>query len=346
MTTIAKQTFYRLLKHSGTYRYARRSHRDHAVILTYHGVLQRGSDSYVNRNCVDGAMFEQQMRWMKKHYTLMPLSELVALLRAGRALPPYAAAVTFDDGFRNNYENAFPILVKCNVPATIFLTTDYIGSESGMLWTERVDALIFSATSRRLCLQMNGMSGEFDITTTQGKETASDRMRRFLKSLNPEERERHIASLERQVERKVDYLKEARERYAFLNWDEVRKMAAYGIEFGSHTRSHAILSTLTPEKLRNELENSKTAIEHALDRPCELFSYPNGTAKDFTPRDQEELAALGYRAALTQINGFNAPGDNVYALRRINIVRSNNFAFFLAKVTGVWGQIRALAQRS
>ncbi len=348
MTAVLKHTFYAVLRHGGFYQIARQKHKSDVLILTYHGVLQNGSNEYVNRNCVSAEMFEQQMRWLKQYYTVLPLSEIVDAFRNRKPLPEYTAAVTFDDGFRNNFTVAFPILVRYNIPATVFLTTDMIGNPGARLWTEHVDGIIFNANVRRLQVQMNGTLTEFDVSNQQAKIEASDRIRAFLKTLNPGERARHILALERQVDRPLDFLDddESKERYEFLNWDEVRLMAEHQVEFGSHTRTHSIIAHLSPAELEKELFDSKRKIEQELGRPCRFFSYPNGTARDFSRRDQTMLREAGYEAALSQIYGFNTAETDLYALRRINIVRSPSFSYFLAKVTGVWGDIKKLTEKA
>ncbi len=345
METILKHAAYGALRRGGIYWLARQRRRKQVVILTYHGVLQQGSEIYVNRNCVSSEMFEKQMRWLKQHYQVLPLAEIVEGLQGRRELPEFAAAVTFDDGFWNNYSVAFPILMRYTIPATLFLTTDFIGTRGKMLWTEHVDRLIFSARVRRLQLQTNGTLMELDIHNAKSRIAASDRIRKFLKTLNPEERTRHIRALERQVDQTGMLLEaeEQEERYRFLNWDEVREMAENGIEIGSHTCSHSIVAHLSPSQAEEELLRSKQKIEAELGRPCRFFSYPNGSEKDFLPRDERLLQELGYSAALSQIYGFNDAGTDLFALRRINIVRSESFSFFMAKVTGVWGELRRLA---
>lgn len=138
--------------------------------------------------------------------------------------------------------------------------------------------------------------------------------------------------LERQIEGMRSFIDEMDERYDFLDWDEVSQMVESGlIEIGSHTCSHSILSTLTEEEVHSELLNSKMAIEAQLNKPCTLFSYPNGTPSDFTHRDKKVLQKLGYETALSQIDGLNGVGEDIYALKRINIVRSPNFPFFCQK---------------
>jgi peptidoglycan/xylan/chitin deacetylase (PgdA/CDA1 family) len=338
--TFAKNSLYHTLNYAGVTKFARRKHREQVVILTYHGVLESGSESYVNRNCVSAAMFDLQMQWLKKNYRVLAISEILNALAGKKELPPYAAGITFDDGFRNNYTVAFPILLKYNLPAAIFVTTDFIGQANRKLWTERVDAMIQSTTTRRLSVQMNGDFTTFDVSNKDAKELASDHIRKYLKSLNPAARERKIIALEMQVENPRDCIDEVEERYAFLSWDEVKTMSEGGIEIGSHTASHAILATLAPEEAEREMQKSKNEIEAQVQKHCDLFSYPNGTKKDFTARDQGMLQKLGYRAAFSQINGFNTVGDDLYRLKRINIARSKNFSFFLAKITGVQPMIK------
>lgn len=339
---IAKNSMYNTLNYAGILHFARRVHRNQALVLTYHGVLQSGSENYVNRNCVSAAMFEMQMRWLKKHYSVLPIPEILDGLQNRRKLPQYTAGITFDDGFRNNYTVAFPILIKYNLPATIFLTTDFIGQKEKKLWTERVDTIIQTATMRRLSLQMNGDLITFDVSNKDAKELASDNIRKYLKSINPPERERKIRSLEMQVEPHRECIEEVEERYDFLTWDEIGAMSEGGISFGSHTTSHAILATLSTEEVEAEIEQSKIEIESHLKRSCDLFSYPNGSERDFTRRDRTVLQKFGYRAAFSQISGFNTSGDDLFAIKRINIARSNNFSFFLAKITGVQPMIKKL----
>jgi peptidoglycan/xylan/chitin deacetylase (PgdA/CDA1 family) len=139
-----------------------------------------------------------------------------------------------------------------------------------------------------------------------------------------------------------DELAQTEERYAFLDWQQVWAMAQDQITFGSHTHTHSIVSTLSDAETHFELTESRRLIEHESGKPCNLFSYPNGTPKDFGTRDQNLLRQLGYVAAVSQINGFNDSRTDRLALRRINIVRDNDFNFFLAKISGVWSKLKGL----
>ncbi|MBC6949063.1 hypothetical protein DWB58_14135 [candidate division KSB1 bacterium] len=150
MNLTLKKNVYAGLRRLGVYRFLRWWHRKQAVILTYHGVISNGDDSYLNRNSLSAEMFDQQMAYLKRHYHIMSLPELVRRLVAREPLPPYALVITFDDGFYNNYAVAAPILRKYDLPATIFLTTAFINSPQLGLWTERVDWLLQTATTAGL----------------------------------------------------------------------------------------------------------------------------------------------------------------------------------------------------
>lgn len=343
MSTLLKSIFYGSMQVTGLFELMRRMNAQKALILTYHGVLETGSENYVNRNCVSREMFEKQMLWLKRKYHPLPLSQMVEMIKGKKTLPENAVAITFDDGFRNNFKVAFPVLQKYEIPATIFVTTDFVGTQGTKLWTERIDSIIYSATIRRLRLPIDGAEGTFDISTPENKIKSSDKIRKLLKSKSRDEREQHILMLERQIDGMRNFIDEMEERYAFLHWDDMAQMIKSGlIEIGSHTCSHSILSTLSHDEVKAELLNAKIALEAQLNRPCTLFSYPNGTEKDFSRRDKNILQETGYEAAFSQIDGLNRVGEDAYALKRINIVRSPNFPFFLSKITGIWGIIKRI----
>jgi hypothetical protein len=119
-------------------------------------------------------------------------------------------------------------------------------------------------------------------------------------------------------------------------------MARHQITFGSHTHTHAIMATLNEKRANFELAGSRRLIEEQLGVPCRLFSFPNGTAADFGPREQFLLQRHGYVAAVSQITGFNDGSTDLTALRRINVGRSENLSFFIAKISGVWSSLKRL----
>ena len=365
MTTLSatgglKTAFYHSLSWLGICRSGRFLRRHQALILTYHGVLQKTEDGYANRNCVDAQMFDRQMAFMKRHYNVVPLADLAQWLSTGKKMPAYTAAITFDDGFRNNFSIALPILRKYRLPATVFLTTSFIGSQELGLWTEQVDGLLQETRIETVRIVVNGKELEYPLRTTVDRETASDRIRAYLKTLPPEQRKFVMTKLLEQVVAKTGGTKldmestskcsefnrqttaGVEERYAFLTWQQVQAMTHHQITFGSHTHTHAIMATLDEERANFELAESRRLIEERLGTPCRLFSYPNGTTADFGPREQRLLQWHGYSTAVSQIDGFNDASTDRTALRRINVGRSGHLSFFIAKISGIWSLFKRL----
>lgn len=340
MSRIFKTTLYRLLRALGVYAFAQWRHRKQAVILCYHGVMHGGEDNYSNRNAVTSAMFERQMAYVARHYHVMALPELVRRLSSGENLPDYTLALTFDDGFRNNATVATPILEKYKLPATIFLTTAFIDSEKLGLWTERVDWLLQCADKSAVTFDFDGAVKELTLATARDRIIASDAIRAHLKALPPKEREASIIELAEKIGATRRNGQNLEERYAFMSWKEARALLSKRITLGSHTHTHSLMSTLSLAEAHFELSMSQKLIEAEIDGKCDLFCYPNGGPRDFTPRDKELLHKLGYSAAVTLLPGFNDHRTDRFELRRFNIVRSNDFNFFLAKVSGVWGGLK------
>lgn len=200
-------------------------HRDALTILLYHGVAPRESrdDIYNYRGkFIEPQHFERQLQFLKQHYHLLPLEEALEHMVRG-TLPPYSLAITFDDGYENNYRYAFPILKKLGVTATIFVTTDFVFDKKP-LWVDRL---------------------EYGIGGTQGSKTeriAEDaRSREKLKTLPNDEKETRLREIGSQSRTLVDFGDE-RAVYAPLTLPQIEEMLAAGIAIGAHTRSHPILA--------------------------------------------------------------------------------------------------------
>jgi peptidoglycan/xylan/chitin deacetylase (PgdA/CDA1 family) len=305
--------------------------RNRLIILTYHSVLPAACDidEGESRNVVDEQMFAWQMRYLSKHFRCLRLEDAVDLLRKGEPLPPNAAVVTFDDGFRNNLRYAFPILRRYGVPATVFVTTGHIGRGVRLLWTERVGRILRAA----------GISAD----------GARIEMKR-LKSMAWRQRDDAIHELEtRLVKARPSAAQLAEpnaERYMFLTWSEVQELMRGGVTIGSHTVEHPIMSSLDLERREWEVVQSKQEIERHLGAPCTLFSYPNGTADDFDDCDKANLQQAGYIAAVTQIAGTNDNGTDRFALKRLNIGQGHDPLLFMAQVSGFWPWMRTLVGRA
>jgi peptidoglycan/xylan/chitin deacetylase (PgdA/CDA1 family) len=253
--------------------------------------------------------FENQLVFLKRFYCVLPLTELVDR-SAKRDLPLRSVAITFDDGYRDNYEYAFPLLKKHKIRATIFLTTRAIGNNL-VLWHDRIfDALRFTQKSH---VKLSALQNcELQLHTEKAKVNALAAILSCAKRSMPEERLHLIEELESELAPNI-----AKElRTPMLSWDQVREMHGMGIDFGSHTVTHAIVSKLDERQLRIELAESKLEIENQIREPINLFAYPNGSQADFNDEAKAMLKGLGYRAAVTTMRGFNTCFQDPLELKR------------------------------
>ena len=199
-------------------------------ILNYHQI----NDVDENMLTVSTTEFETQMAWLEGNgYQTITVSELLDFLEGKGSLPERPVLITFDDGYIDNYQCAFPILKKHNMKACIFLISEYV-------------------------------------------------------SLYPN----------------------------YLTWEQLAEMQASGIEFGSHTVDHNVLTELSPNSVNHELADSKNLLEKRLGRRIDVLAYPCGYTNEYI---KSRVNASGYRAAFTVNLGNVHLGDDLYALNRVPI---------------------------
>ena len=232
--------------------------------------------------------FEQQMIFIKDNFKVVPMTEGIRVIREGDAKGMYAA-INFDDGYMDNYLHAFPVLKKYSMPATIFLTADFIGRTHAFWWDE-----VFSAVS----------SGY------NAGEEAADIVNKGLAAKKEEEIKSFIEGL-----KKKSPGAGPAEPSAMLGWDEIKNMAKHNISFGSHARTHRNLCLLDDDEIEDELAGSKKMIEDNAGLKVKEFSYPFGR---FNKRVKSLVIEAGYECARTSMKGFNDRGTDRYSLASID----------------------------
>jgi peptidoglycan/xylan/chitin deacetylase (PgdA/CDA1 family) len=275
-------------------------------ILLYHRVHPRPGPFMLDAVTPD--RFESQMRHLARSWRVLPLAELIARSREG-AVPARAIAVTFDDGYADNFEHAYPILRRHRIPATVFLVTGCVGTGVAP-WHDRV-LLAFEATGRRTA-RIPGEESDRAIGVPRERGVAALDALANLKRMEEPDRLAAIESLRADLG--------ARDRQGeaglMLDWPQVLAMRAEGISFGSHTVTHPILSRQDPARVWEELSASKRLIEHRLGEEVGLFAYPNGRPEDYTEDVIAMLKRAGYRAAVTTSFGANEAREDPFRLRR------------------------------
>lgn len=268
-------------------------------ILAYHRVLPAPPPDYpFDRDVIDcdPREFARQMELVARRCTPIGLDEVLDHLEAGRRLPPNPVLVTFDDGYRDNREHAQPILDRLGVPACFFVTTGNVGARR-LFWWDRI-AYLFHAT------RVATARISYPVPILLRPATDGGRSRRtvvrLIKSYPGLDVDRFLGQLARalRVEWNGEIEAEAADRLV-MTWDDVRALAASGMEIGSHTRSHRVLHTVPPGQLADELAGSRADIEAAIGRAPRAISYPVGRSIRRMPALVRAVREAGYRVGFS-----------------------------------------------
>jgi peptidoglycan/xylan/chitin deacetylase (PgdA/CDA1 family) len=241
------------------------------------------------------------------------LSLKEVLLRAQQSdLPPNALAITFDDGYRDNYEQAYPILRALGVPATIFLSTGPLESGQEPLWHD----LVFDAFRRTEAPTVAIGDTTYSLKTHQERRQALWVFRQFLRGFEFCNWKGLIGMLRVDLGFAEDWSCPGFEK---LEWWHIKEMTRHQISFGVHTVNHPLLTCLPVDEATLEIQASKSVIERRLGMPADLFAYPNGSRKDFNEAIKHLLREQGFLCGVTNIQGTNSSHTDRFELRRLNL---------------------------
>ena len=300
------------------------------TILAYHRVVDVPNECEfpfdIELVSASVSQFTHQMEHIKAHYQPITFATLLAHLDRGERPPRRAAIVTFDDGFADNYHNAFPVLKKLDMPATIFLSTGNIDSQE-TFWYEKLSYAVM--TTRVKTVETSSLGTFIVDENPASRRTLIMDVITKLKLVPDEVR---LASLDELYARLLDNHEWPEDaRSGPMTWAQIREMSASNIEFGSHSVSHPILSRLPAAKLAFEVEHSKHRIESELQKQVQVLAYPVGGAEAFDEHVRAAVKKAGYKLGVSYIPGIERPDqwDN-YALKRVHIERYVNAHFFKA----------------
>jgi peptidoglycan/xylan/chitin deacetylase (PgdA/CDA1 family) len=285
------------------------------IALIYHRIANTANSNDPISMVINASVskFDEEVNFLKRDFNIISAEEAVNALINKTVLPERGLLITFDDGYKDNYTNAFPVLKKYKVPATIFLTTDSIDNYKDFIWKDKVAYLINKA--QKSFMTIPGLA-TYNLMSVRKKNRAKISIIQYLEYRGDLEKNRVIDSLCEDL--KVD-LKNKSPKGLYLSSEEILEMSRAGISFGSHSCSHPILSNISPGQAQDEIIKSKAKIEQIVGEKVDFFAYPNGTKRDFNDRIIEILKDSGYKAAFTCIAGRNRQAADVdlFSLRRI-----------------------------
>lgn len=257
------------------------------AILFYHRVLAQPDPMYPG--VPDVGVFARHMSALRDSFNVVGLSEGIEMLANG-SLPPRAVAITFDDGFADNYRVAFPVLRRLRLDATVFVATDYL--DGGCMFNDAVIEACRHAPLQRWRTGV-GEIGDVEIGTEERRAAVSGELVRKIRYLDPALREQYASRL-------LESTGANRPTDIMMRSDEVAALDKAGIGIGAHTASHPILARLGAKEAEREITTGREALLQIADGPIRLFAFPNGKPGiDFTARDVETVRRLGFHGAVT-----------------------------------------------
>lgn len=302
-----------------------------AFILMYHRVIKsvESESLYVQPGMfVTTASFEKQIVFLKERFDVILLEDLVEKILKGEEIGGYCA-ITFDDGWLDNYTDAFPILEKYRVPATIFLATGFVG-KNRIFWPEELchylgqnlaDKPVFDGAPPSFI----SFCKETGVYHKCKLATFFDRSIEILKGYSFGDREDVLGCFRS----KLGTCSFPRQ---MMNWTEAREMLSSGfVRFGAHTVNHEMLDQVSLQKAREEITKSREDIEHNLGVKVSTFAYPNG---NYTESVQNILKEFGFDVGVTTRKDFLARGTSLMAVPRIAVHEdvSNTVPMFRSRI--------------
>lgn len=290
-------------------------------VLMYHRV-HRGSGPFPGLH-VD--VFARQLRWLKRTCTLIAPEQFDEALRApATGRPP--VLVTFDDGYRDYFDNAYPVLAELGIPSLVFLATSFLDGHR-LIWTDAVTWALARTPLASLTLPWAP-----EVTLPLGADAERTRaagiVKRQLKEMSDPRRESWQSAL-------FDALgvepQDGSAGRQMLTWAEVRATMPL-TRYGGHTHTHPILSQVDTQTAEREIRSCQERIAWETGAAPRYFAYPNGRAQDFSDATKAILKRRGFELAFSTLEGLHEPGMDRYAVRRqpTGSSRGEDFAWLVA----------------
>jgi peptidoglycan/xylan/chitin deacetylase (PgdA/CDA1 family) len=253
--------------------------------------------------------FERQVRFLRRWTNVVPLRSALEDLAAGKALPPRAVALTFDDGYLDNATVAAPVMQAAGLPATFFLVPDFLSGRADAWW-ERLGWSFAHATAAEL----RWADERYDLSGPEARLAAMAQVADGLKLFDSGQREAAVAELRGRLRPDGSAQPLAR---LFMDWDEADRLVGHGHDIGSHTCGHPILSRETAASQEHELVDSRTALAAHFQRTVDVLAYPNGRAQDYSETTLELTRKAGYAYAVTTRTALAGPGTPAGEVPRV-----------------------------
>jgi peptidoglycan/xylan/chitin deacetylase (PgdA/CDA1 family) len=305
-------------------------------VLAYHRVAEFHSDAALNDRGISAtpSAFREQMRHIARYYRCVSMQEVLDAMERRARLPRRSVLITFDDGYSDFAENAWPILQKFRMTATMFVPTAYPDHPERVFWWDRLHQAFSSTASLRL---RDTPLGPIRLATLQERERGLRTLQDYLKTIGHEEALRLVEHVCGELGESTII------GGSVLSWDQLRQLAKDGATIGSHTRNHLTVTRFSPKQIREEIRGSQEDLKREMGVVLPIFCYPNGN------HDQAAVTILkeeGIRLAFTTIPSRNElESADPLRLGRTCITPRTSLAIFGARLQHLGIQLDAWRHR-
>lgn len=295
-------------------------------ILMYHAVVRTPLE--VPDWCfVSEDNFSRQMDYLSRHFRVVPLDQAAQELRADRISEP-TAVITFDDGFQNVHDVAFPILTRYKLPSTVFINTAFINTAQ-TLWFCLLNQAITETKRRELVWE----DQTFDLSDTASRARCNARLQRLVKKLPHDQLLEKVEEIREKLGIRTPMEVATDSPFRMLDNRSIAAMSASGlVEFGAHTATHTILTRVDETRARQEITSSIEDTQRLTGKPCRSFAYPNGQPRDYNAAMVEFLADSGIEVAVTTRDGPSTMSTPPLELCRYGVGASLSLLPFILRV--------------
>ena len=290
--------------------------RDMLLVLAYHRIGNPQDDQFdpgVFSATAD--QFDDQVSYLKRHVSLVTLDEALGFIDGSRKEEKRRCRVliTFDDGYLDNHDIAFPILRSHGAQGVFFLATSMVGS-CHVPWWDHIAYLLKTAQKRIFSLRYPA-----ELNVDVDRNGLAESLRTVLKLYKKPENLDPVRFI-RELAEESKGSEPPRTQRRFLNWDEAREMVRGGMAIGSHTHSHQVLSQLEPDRQYEELSRSRAILKEQLGIEIGALAYPVGHKVSFSDQTRRIATELGYRAGFSHHGGTNLRGKtSAYDVKRSKV---------------------------
>ncbi|WP_323750783.1 polysaccharide deacetylase family protein [Marinobacter sp.] len=294
---------YKVARPFGILQAARFLARNHPRILMYHRISPDGAPGTIS---VD--QFRKQMKLIKKSFNPISLSKLIELHEKG-ITPRHAVAVTFDDGYSDFGDYAFPVMKEEGIPATLFITTGFVNGDI-WLWPDQIKFAIENASDNEK-IRISGI--DEDLNFVKNKNECWSKIADYGLSLGQEDRLSMIEEL--YIKLGLSLPRKAPSMFRPVSWDDIKEMMRFGLNVESHSVNHPSLVNLNWTQLKSELSKSRDKINEVLGIESNVFCYPNGLERDITVEIECCVRKAGYNYGVSAYYGVE-PLVNRWSINR------------------------------